>query len=719
MAGRPARFGSPLHPCAGRDQGGPASAAFAEALSSSLRRSENMLTGYIDPGSGFTVLTTGGWILAMIAGFFGAAALMFRRAFGALLTRRGMLVIAGLALGAVLIAAGRVIVGKDTGSGKKVVVLGFDGMNPALLEEMMDAGKLPSFARLRKEGSYARMATTNPPQSPVAWASFATGRNPGGSGVYDFIVRDPKTYGLSLSVSKAAGAKPEPVVRAKRLWQYASDAGVPVVILGCPMTFPPDKVRGKILSGMGVPDILGTQGTFTYYTTEPVKKDKETGGRVVQARRGSPMVLNLFGPRVASAGGADNVKVPFKVTPGKGRATVEYQGRKIELEKGKWSGWSEVEFKLGMLKKARGILRFYLVETDPEFKLYAGPINFDPRKPFLPISYPAGYAGELAEALGLYHTQGMPMDTWALNEGRLGEEAFVEQAKEVLESKRAMLELELGKLRKGLLFCYFESPDIIQHMFWRYSDPKSPVYEKGPKEYREMIRTWYRRMDDVLRGVMDRLGAEDSLVVLSDHGFGPFRRTAHLNSWLRRQGYLELNNEFAEEGRELLADVDWSKTSAYSIGFGAIYLNIEGREGKGIVKPGEAGQLAEEIIEKLKTWKDGKNRVIRNVYRGKDIFKGEFAADAPDLYAGFESGYRASWQSAMGAAPAALVEDNLKKWSGSHLLDPELVPGILLMNREMTGKSPSIVDMAPTILKLTGSTDADLKKLSFDGKPLF
>ena len=83
---------------------------------------------------------------------------------------------------------------------------------------------------------------------------------------------------------------------------------------------------------------------------------------------------------------------------------------------------------------------------------------------------------------------GMPMDTWSVNEERLDESAFLEQVTMVLEEKKKMLAAELSRFTKGLLFCYFESPDIIQHMFWRYVDNENPLYEKNaPEEYKNVI----------------------------------------------------------------------------------------------------------------------------------------------------------------------------------------------------------------------------------------
>jgi len=686
-----------------------------------------MFFGYIDPGAGMVVTGMGAGILAFLLGSLGVFGLFFKNIFRFLKRHWKIVIIALVTLSAAGGILTGVIMNKERSDfDNKFVVLGFDGLSPAIAERMMDEGRLPNFSRLRKSGSYSPLATTNPSQSPVAWAGFATGRNPGKNGIFDFIVRDPETYGLALSLSKMDNGRPERVIKGKCFWDYTSEKKVPTVIISCPVTFPPDEIYGKMLSGMGVPDILGTEGTFTFYTTDPLPEDRDIGGKVFNITRSAVMSMDLIGPRVASGRGrAENTRVPLKamLQEGKNSVIVEYQGRGTELIPGEWSPWQEVTFKLGPFRKAKGIFKFYLVESSPGFKLYIGPINFDPRSPFFRISSPRDYSRDLAGSIGLFYTQGMPMDTWAVNEKRLTEKAFLEQVNEVIREKKAMLDLELGRLERGVLFCYFESSDIIQHMFWRYTDPEHPLFEPdAPEEYKKMIESWYVKMDGILGDAMRMLGEKDTLIVMSDHGFGTFRRAAHLNSWLRANGYLSLVDEDAPSGRELLSDIDWENTRAYAIGFGAIYINQEGRERDGTVKPGrETEQLKEEISEKLSAWRDEKygGSVVNTVYSREDIFWGGEADNAPDLYAGFTPGYRASWQTALGAVPEKLIEDNLKKWSGSHLFDPELIPGVIFANRPITSKAPSIYDITPTILKAVGYDGEALKECDLDGKPLF
>jgi predicted AlkP superfamily phosphohydrolase/phosphomutase len=686
-----------------------------------------MIAAYIDPGSGFVIANIVAIILASLAGFLGLFAIFFRRFFNFFKNnKRTILVIFGILIITLVVVMGIVMINRNNSAtfDKKIVILGFDGLSPELMKPMLEKGELPNFSRLKDEGSYRRLSTTNPSQSPVAWAGFATGRNPGKNGIFDFIVRNPKDYSLRLSLSNIVAGKPRPVIQTDSFWHYSSKKKIPTVILGCPVTFPPDKIYGKMLSGMGVPDILGTEGTFTFFTSQQEGKDKDIGGIVVRLRRTEEIITHLIGPKKARLRGeAENVKVPCRITlqERNNSVRIEFQNNDFQLKPGEWSDWKSIRFDVGIGREMKGILKFYLVELSPELKLYASPINFDPRDPYFPISYPKEYSAELVKQLGLFHTQGLPIDTWAVNEGRLTEGPLLDQLREVLREEEERLFYELDALDGGVLFNYFGTSDIVQHMFWRFLDPEHPLYEDN-ENYEGIIHWWYQELDTILGRVMDRIGEEDFLLVLSDHGFDTFRRAVHVNTWLRENGYLELEDPYAAEGKELLRDVDWSATRAYSIGFGAIYINQKGRERQGIVNPGrETEDLKREIADKLSEWVDEKyhKKVISSIYSREDIFKGDETEKTPDLYIGFNLGYRASWQTALGAVPENYIEDNLRKWSGTHLVDPKLIPGILFSNRYIENDHPSIYDICPTVLKVIGYDEQSLQELDLDGKPLF
>src|SRR5437868_13910998 len=155
----------------------------------------------------------------------------------------------------------------------KVIVVGLDGLEPSIVERMLERNELPNFANLRRTGSYVRLRTTYPAETPVAWSSFATGTNPGGHGVFDFICRDASTYLPDIALTrferpKSMLALPR-VVNKRRgvpVWQHLSKAGVPSTVLRCPCTFPAVPLNGQVLAGAGVPDLRRSQGIGTLST---------------------------------------------------------------------------------------------------------------------------------------------------------------------------------------------------------------------------------------------------------------------------------------------------------------------------------------------------------------------------------------------------------------------------------------------------------------------
>jgi predicted AlkP superfamily phosphohydrolase/phosphomutase len=178
---------------------------------------------------------------------------------------------------------------------------------------------------------------------------------------------------------------------------------------------------------------------------------------------------------------------------------------------------------------------------------------------------------------------------------------------------------------------------------------------------------------------------------------------------------MELRNG-EKEGAAYLASVKWDRTKAYSAGLAGIYLNRVGREGAGCVTERDADGIARQITETLKDVKDPATGMapVLAVYRGRDIYTGAAAAEAPDLVLGLADGYRFSGETALGACPAELFADNTEPWTGTHLLDPRLVPGILLANRPITAPQVDGRDLAPTVLAALGVP----RPAHYEGKPL-
>jgi predicted AlkP superfamily phosphohydrolase/phosphomutase len=619
----------------------------------------------------------------------------------------------------------------------QVVVLGFDGADPHLAAKWMAEGKLPNLARLAHTGTFAPLGTTNPPESPVAWASFATGLNPGGTGIFDFLKRNPKTYMPELSLVSHTKAKflfgSIPIERPKLtnerhgepFYQAVADAGYKTTVIRMPLEFPPTPVPGgKLWAGLGVPDVRGTWGTFFYFGTDVTQweeGDTEFGGKLVRlALDGDTASAAISGPVDPTANKYRRVHVPveFAATHEAGDAnavTIVIQDHSQTVRQGHWSGWFHVNFRITPFLSVHSICRFYVIEASPDVRIYMSPLNMDPEHPALPISYPGNYSAQLARKFGLFKTIGWWHDTWALNEEKIGDGVFLQ---DLFRTMNKQEEITLDALKNdppSLLVSVFTATDSVSHMFWRLTDPRSPRYDPtAAAKYGDAILRVYERMDQIVGEVEKTMKPEGTLIIVSDHGFHSFRKGFNTNTWLVKNGYMALKNSTATEKtynlKELFGqgsffpNVDWSHTKAYALGLGQIYLNLKGRERYGTVDPGpEASQLLEAMRQRLLAYRDpdtGKP-VLEDVYLGSEIFHGPYSAQAPDLQLDFHDGYRTSWQTSLGAIPAGVVVANTRKWSGDHCSsDPKDTQGIFFTNRRRGNAQPSIVDIAPTVLKL-------------------
>jgi predicted AlkP superfamily phosphohydrolase/phosphomutase len=606
---------------------------------------------------------------------------------------------------------------------QKVIVIGLDGFEPAIAEAMLRAGELPNLARIRQAGGYARVRTTPSAQTPVAWSTFATGTNPGGHGIFDFVHRDPKTYYPTLSlnryVQKNAFTMPKAVNmrRGVTVWELLSAASVSSVVLRHPCTYPPDDIRGRMLAGLGVPDLRGGLGTTTFYAAGSDLAAGESENVVpVRVAAGGTIVTHLIGPRNPRDRSDFTSAITIRLDPAGRRAVLlsDGQPRELALTEGRWSDWLKVKFRTGPLMSVRGMVRFYLAQAAPGFQLHASPVNFDPDAPLFPISAPAGYAGELAAKLGTFYTTGMVEDHGGLNNGRFDEAAFLEQCSQVMAERERMMLYELARFREGLFYLLFDTPDRLQHMFWRFREPEHPANAANPlppseatrRDLARAIEEHYRQCDAVVGKALAYAGDRTLFIALSDHGMGSFQRGLHLNTWLHDNDFMAFKGgiEPGAEAGDFLKAVNWSRTKAYALGLGSIYLNLRGREANGIVTPEEAGQVKADIARGLAGLRDPERGAVavRSVATREQVFAGAYVDESPDLLVNFAPGYRVSWGTPLGGAPAGLFEDNTKRWGGDHATDPALVPGVLFMNRPFDAADPSLADLAPTILDAFG-----------------
>jgi predicted AlkP superfamily phosphohydrolase/phosphomutase len=619
---------------------------------------------------------------------------------------------------------------------KRAVILGFDGMDPELADRFIHQGKLPNLEKLRKQGTFKKLRTTFPAISPVAWSTFMTGVNPGKHNIYDFLARDLNNYLPFLSSAEIRGPKRtlkigkytlplgKPRIKGMRhgtpFWHWLGKAGIFCSVIRVPVTFPPEKFPGVLLSGMCVPDLKGSQGTFCLCTTRSSSdKFREGGVRLPMERNGNGWHSYIPGPDDPLRDGSGReLRVPFDIQPDskKNEARITAGSETFTIKLGEYSEWVPVKFKSELGFGARGICRFYLKELSPELEVYVTPVNIDPGKPDLPISHPITYSIYLSKLFGPYATLGLAEDTWALNEGVLDDDAFLAQCYSNHEDRERMLFDALEKTRQGLCACVFDTTDRVQHMFWRYLDDDHPAARDIPKDERpKIIEKLYTRMDSLIGRVMNQIDDSTLLLVVSDHGFKSFARCVNLNAWLYQNGYLSLKDNKTESG-DWFEDVDWSRTRAYTMGLNGLYLNLKGREREGIVAEGtEAEALKQELRSRLNGLADpASSRIgITGVFDCDALYAGPYVDNAPDLIVGYGDGYRASWDSVLGKVTGQIFEDNLKAWSGDHCIDPRLVPGVLFSNRKITEEKPGIVDVAPTILKLFGLAIPG----HIDGKP--
>jgi predicted AlkP superfamily phosphohydrolase/phosphomutase len=644
---------------------------------------------------------------------------------------------------------------------QRVFVMGFDGMDPTLARKWMDEGKLPNLKALADEGVFARLGSTQPSESPTAWSSFATGVNPGKHSIYDFLVRDLETYFPDLNMVRNPKEpqrflwgliptdKPLPVSLrgGTSFWKTASADGVRSVVLTVPVTFPPEELHhGEMLGGLPLPDVRGSMGTFYYWATDLSSYEEgnaELGGfpkrllfeagvsettlkgpqspilwheeKALKDKKKAGSLSEKEEARLDELATGKDINLPMTVrwTEGSGRADVEIQGHRLSLKVGDWSEWIPLTFKVNAFVRIHGMTQFHVSQADRELRLYASPVNLDPRDPPIPISKPDSFSADLAGKIGLFRTLG-----WAesadkpLNEGRLDEAEFLYDSDRAMDDREKIILEELKRADWDLFVAAIETTDRVSHMMWRLTDPRHPMYDEAlAAKYGDSIEKVYRRADDFVGRLRQKLPRDVVFMVMSDHGFHSFRREVNLNTWLVQNGYMVVNGASGATALQNLvgrgkffAGVDWSQTKAYAVGLGQIYFNLKGREGKGIVSAGEEyRQLQEEIRQKLLLLTDPETgeRVFADVYRRDDIYKGEYLQMAPDLQVGFLDGYRVGWQDTTGTIRRAVIENNNKKWSGDHCATATgISQGVFFSNRKIAKAEPHIMDIAPSVLKL-------------------
>ncbi len=682
---------------------------------------------YVDPGTGLVV--TGGLlstVLAATSGVLGAALFFLRKRirrgagwFG----RRSVLVKAGVVI-AVLAAASLYIGAKWTGdtivkateerkSSPRIIVIGMDGLDYGIMKQLIAGKQLPNFEKLARSGTFAPLNPTMPPESPVVWTTIATGKNPGEHGIFDFIQRDPATYKLRLAICETGGKAAslysyKPVVEEKTFWSELNEKGISTTVIRWPLTFPAQGLDGRLLAGLGVPDVTGLLSRYTYYTTEQSVSVPEE--KVVHVEReGAAIITFIKGPLRKGILETKNITVPMSIETGADgqSAEISVSGEKTRVELKTWSPFMRTVFKTGLTENIPAIFKVYIESIEPEFRMCMTSLQYDPRDTKSGVFLPEDYGAELADRIGMFYTLGMPEDTEALEDGALSEQAFLEQCSEITEQRKAMLRHAFENAEGGALVFVFDTSDRIQHMFWGNNefDEAGNVVRVAPE-----IQRHYVEMDMVLGYVLHGMDKRARLFVFSDHGFTRFDYQFDTNRWLVENGYMKLKQEPSGENAwgALFHLVDWSGTRAYALGFSGIYINRAGREGEGIVQDSEYDGLKWEIRDKLLDTVDERGeRVFEDISEGSEIYSGRHAKNAPDLVAGFRPGYRTGKHTAIGGVFGKTIAENDKKWKGDHIVHPKFVPGIFLAS-ERTGKKLVQADeIAELIMRGAGEDGED------------
>jgi len=621
-------------------------------------------------------------------------------------------------------------------------------------------------------------------------------------------------------------------VQGTSFWRHLDGQGVRMMGIQVASTFPPDDEPDsvKLLSGLGVPDIGGSPGTWFVYTDDPwtiSDKSTGTGGKIIKVfeegaepgtiraqlvgprnyvvlerfeqrreaieeqrdapglsdaeraaleQRASELEAELADWRRANKGGKVHVPFVMEVDRADGAVAFSLEGddETWRVPVGGWSPLIRVEFRMAASWSEVGLVRFHVLRCDDEeVRVFVPPISIHPDHGSpVPISAPTGFAAELAEAIGPYETVGFGCLFNPLKDHEdsgFEPQSFLEDIEATMAARERMLAAAIDRADEwDVYFQIFYTTDRVEHMLFREADPGHPDHDAEyaaramdvwGREFpmSDSIRQVYMQADRITGELLDRmeageLGEDPMLLIVSDHGFTSFRRQVNLNNLLYDLGYLKTLDDrtpaqiVADRGsREFLAFVDWERTRAYSYGLGKVFVNVQGREPKGIVAPSEYDEVVEAIRRDLLAAKDPQTgeTFVTSAERRDELFSGPWWKEGPaeyrsrgevvegedgeytthhgfaDIFLGYEPTYRVAWNNTMGGLDPTAFTPNRNHWSGGHVsVDPRHVPGILFSNRALPAEADAdLIDLAPTLLARYGldpaTTEMDGEVLPF------
>jgi predicted AlkP superfamily phosphohydrolase/phosphomutase len=516
------------------------------------------------------------------------------------------------------------------------------------------------------------LEVASPPQTEVSWTSIATGADPGGHGIFDFVHRDPATYMPYVSIlpmrTTAMGEQFVAPYTAKTFFEEAADLGYPATALWWPAMFPArPELPVNTLPGLGTPDIRGQLGVGTLFTTEDESK-KKTRTEKLTASGKDRFTASLPGPQTKGREGPETIRLTLTLDvldDTSARLTID--GQQIDLRLGQWSDIVVLRFKAGMLFSIHAITRFILTSLGSVTRLYALPLQIHPLHSAWHYASSKSFSKKLWNDVGPYLTLGWPQDTTALEDGCIDDNQFLELCQMIFARRVQILYYLMKDFGEGVLASIFDDLDRIQHMFFH--------------NRLDVVQDWYRQLDAFVGEASAKVAAWSGkyrYLILSDHGFTAFEQKVHLNRWLLDNGYL-----FTTNGGSDLGAVDWQKTRAYAVGLNSLYLNVEGREGQGNVRAEDVEPLLGELKTRLQAWQDGGHPVVRRVRLKHETYSGPYSRFGPDLLVGYASGYRGSAETGLGKIPAASLERNTDHWGADHSMDADIVPGVIFSNRDL------------------------------------
>jgi predicted AlkP superfamily phosphohydrolase/phosphomutase len=573
----------------------------------------------------------------------------------------------------------------------RTIIIGLDAFDPAYFEQLHSKGKIPNLSKLVKAGGYSRLRVTNPPQSEVSWTSIATGVNPGGHGIFDFVHRNPASYGLQVSLlptqRNILGLQFVPPHNTRTLFDEAVSDGYPATSLWWPATFPARlESPVRTIPGLGTPDILGRLGVGCYFSTELLPEDSERKTpNILLTQKGRGRYTGKF--EVPGLKDFANTRISileFDLQLDESRSARLFIGKQtIDLKFGQWGPIFELPFKIGFGISIKAVSRAILSGSASAPGLYFLPLQPHPLSAPWPYATPKGFVKEAWNSQGPFLTLGWPQDTTALEEGYINDEQFLTLCNLIDEERERVLMHQMNSFDEGVLACIFDSLDRIQHMFW--------------KSRRDILETWYTKLDTLVGRIQKKMavmpGTEKvHLLIASDHGFGEYNYKVHLNRWLVNHNYLAPQQQ-GQSGN--LTVTDWTKTQAYALGLNSLYLNLDGREGQGIISASKKSELVQSLRDELLQWKgpDGR-QVIHNVLTQAEAFQGTLAEYGPDLLVGYHPPYRGSAETGMGQWKGEEIETNHDHWGADHCFDAAAVPGVLFSNQGLANLSnPSYADI--------------------------